>query len=186
MEKIDWFALAQQVGSLQGDCEVGSWVMGRRAIELLLGEEAIRSSVDYYIAGHRGSELACSVLSYIKPFSAMERCLEVVRSDADAWSRHMAIGLLQIIADARALEWVPEFLRDEDPAIQMWGSCVVDQVLWSNLADPDDCKDLLEAMEKHPNVDVQSRAAFIRSFLAVRQTQEETDNSADDDDLQRA
>ena len=55
----------------------------------------------------------------------------------------------------------------------MWGAGMVDQLLWADLADPDDCGQLLVAMENHPNGGVQRQAAFVHSFLASRRRQAE-------------
>jgi hypothetical protein len=172
---VDWHTLAQKLGSLHEGGESGGSDLGRQALELIVGVDALRSAVDYYIAGGPGSELARSVLALLKPASAMERCLEIARSDADTESRRSAVELLRVIADGRGIAWVAEFLRDEDEGVQVWGAGIVDQLLWSGLADPDDCSELLDAMERHSNTSVQQQAAFVRSFLASRQIQAEPD-----------
>lgn len=169
METIDWRDLAQKLGSLHEDGESGGSDLGRRALELIVGVDALRNAVDYYIEGKPGSELARSVLSLSKPFSAMERCLEIARSETDIESRRAAVELLRMVADGRGIVWAEEFLRDQDEGVQAWAAGIVDQLLWSNLADPDDCVHLLEKMEKHPNAQVQERVFFIRSFLEARQ-----------------
>jgi hypothetical protein len=176
---VDWHALAQKLGTLREGGESGGTDLGRQALEVIVGVEALRSAVDYYIAGSPGSELARSVLSLLKPSSAMERCLEIARGEADAESRRSAVELLRMVADERGIGWAAEFLRDEDEGVQVWGAGIVDQLLWSGLADPDDCGQLLEAMERHPNAGVQRQAAFVRSFLASRQRQAEPGATAD-------
>jgi hypothetical protein len=179
MGAVDWHTLAQQLGTLHDSGESGGSDLGRQALELIVGVDALRSAVDYFIMGAPGSELARSVLALLKPSSAMERCLEVARSDADAESRRSAVELLRVVADRRGIDWAAEFLRDEDEGVQVWGAGIVDQLLWSGLADRDDCGQLLEAMERHPNVGVQRYAALVRSFLASRQKQAEPDAPAD-------
>lgn len=179
MGTVDWHTLAQKLGTLRDGSESGGSDLGRQAMELIVGVDALRSAVDYYIVGGPGSELARSVLALLKPSSAMERCLEIARGDADTESRRSAVELLRMVADGRGIGWAAEFLHDDDEGVQVWGAGIVDQLLWSDLADPDDCRQLLEAMESHPNAEVQQRAAFVRSFLASRQRQAEPGAAVD-------
>ncbi len=169
MGTIDWHTLARTLGTL-GDCsESGGSDLGRQALELIVGVDALRSAVDYFIAGDPGCELARSVLTILKPPCAMERCLEVARSDADVESRRLAVNLLRNVADRRGIGWAAEFLRDEDEGVQVWGAMIVDQLLFTGLAEPDECVPILEAMEGHPNAGVRRQGAFVRSFLASGQ-----------------
>jgi hypothetical protein len=173
VKTVDWHTLAQKLGSLHDDGESGGSDLGRQALELIVGVDALRAAVDYYVAREPGSQLARSVLAFLQPPAAMERCLEIARSDADAESRRTAVELLRVVADRRGIEWAAEFLRDADEGVQVWGAGIVDQLLWSGQADPDECGQLLEAMERHPNAGVQRQAAFVRSFLTSRQRQAE-------------
>src|SRR5579862_9073280 len=101
--RIDWRALAERLGTLRPDGEIGGSDPGYRALEEILGPRALRAAVDYYVAYHPGAELARSVLVLLQPWPAMERCLEVWRSDADPDTRRAAVSLLRSIADRRAL-----------------------------------------------------------------------------------
>jgi hypothetical protein len=80
----------------------------------------------------------------------------------------MAVELVRVVADSRALPWVAEFLDDEDTVIQAWGVGVLDQLLWSRLIEPEEAEDLLRIAERHQNGAVRDRAEFIRSFLDAR------------------
>src|SRR5262245_25985198 len=92
---IDWRALAERLGALRAGGESGGSELGRRALEAILGPEALRAAVDYYAAGLPGAELARSVLALLRPWPAMERCLEVWRSDAGSTARRAAVELLR-------------------------------------------------------------------------------------------
>ena len=173
METVDWHNLAQKLGTLRVSGESGGSDLGRQALELIVGVDALRSAVDYYVAGTPGSELVRSVLAIVKPLSAMERCLEIARGEVDVESRRSAVELLRVVADGRGVDWAAEFLRDEDEGVHVWGAGIVDQLLWSGLADADDCGQLLETMDRHPNVEVRRRAVFTRTFLASRQQPDE-------------
>jgi hypothetical protein len=175
VDSIDWHKLALQIGSIHERGESGGTDVARQALELIIGPEALRGAVDYYVAGHSGSELARSVLSLVKPAAAIDRCLEIARSDTDVESRQLAVELLRVVADARGIQWAGEFLNDVDEGVQIWAAGIVDQLLWSDLVDSEDCRDILEAMAQHKNGAVQERAVFIRSYLAARQERAEPD-----------
>ncbi len=49
---IDWEAIAKQVGDSKGDRY--STPTGRRALEIIVGEENVRDAVDYWISQHPG------------------------------------------------------------------------------------------------------------------------------------
>jgi hypothetical protein len=176
IDQIDWPALANQLGLLRSGSphdpgaryESSGSDPARRALEILIGEPAIRASVDYYITYAPGSELARSVLSLLHPWSAMAYCYEIWRSSSPIEDRRRAIELLRVVADRRALGWVGEFLEDPDDGIQEWGAGVLDQLLWSNLVTEEEAEPLLANAEKHPNPQVRRRAEFIRGYLRAR------------------
>jgi hypothetical protein len=77
--EINWEELATTLGLLINNGERGSSEAARRALELLIGEDALRASVDYYIAGRRGAELARCVLWQLHPWSAMRYCYDIFK-----------------------------------------------------------------------------------------------------------
>jgi hypothetical protein len=68
---IDWKALAENLGTLSADGESGGDDVGREAIALILGEDALRSAVDYYVDYPKGFEPARSVLHLLRPVVAI-------------------------------------------------------------------------------------------------------------------
>jgi len=166
--EINWEELATTLGLLIKNGERGSSEAARRALELLIGEDALRASVDYYIAGRRGAELARCVLWQLHPWSAMRYCYDIFKGPRSLEDRRMAVELVRVVADCRALPWVAEFLDDEDTDIQLWGVGVLDQLLQSRLIEPEQVEDLLRMAERHQNGAVRERAEIIRSFLGSR------------------
>jgi hypothetical protein len=81
----------------------------------------------------------------------MQRCHEIFGSSADIEARRRAVELLRVVADRRALCWVPEYLSDPDRALQFRGAGIVDQLLYSGLAELDECEPILELMSTHPH-----------------------------------
>lgn len=166
--QIDWESLAGQLGTLRTDGEQSSSDDGRRAIEILLGEERLRGAVDYYVRFEHGRELARAVLSVARPWSAMLRCHELYQTSDDAEIRQAAVELLRTIGDRRVLPWINEFLSHSDEAIRGWGVGVLDQLIWSGLVQPEECRDLVSQAESSSDQHVRERAAKIREYLAGR------------------
>jgi hypothetical protein len=169
-QTIDWGSLAADLQLVsdggEGWEERGSNGAARVALEAIVGREALRDAVDYYITGQRGFELAPHVLWLLHPSSAIERCYEIYNEDADLDRRRSAVELLRVVADATALRWVPEFLADPDPGIQSWGFGVLEQLILSDSIEPEDGQELLAAAEQHPNTDVREHATELRDWLA--------------------
>lgn len=125
--------------------------MAIAAVEHMLGSERLVSAVDHYVAARPGSELARSVLWLLHPWSAMLRCRELFASSRDLDVRRSAIELLRVVADARVLPWIEDFLADPDEEIQAWGILIVDQLLFAGLSDHDACEPILVRARSHAN-----------------------------------
>jgi hypothetical protein len=167
-EQIDWHALALDLGAITENGEKGSSALANRAVEILIGEDNLRQAVEYYVTFKPGSELARSVLWMLHPFSAMQHCYDIYKSDAPIQERRQAVELLRVVADRRAVGWIAEFLKDEDEEIQGWGAGVLDQLLWSDLVFQEEVEDLLQMAESHENSGVRDTAEFIKGFLQRR------------------
>jgi hypothetical protein len=150
--KIDWTALAQHLGSLQASGEEPSGSeQARAALESIVGADVFRSAVDHYVSNEAGAELVRSVLWFVHPWSAMQRCHELFLSAAETEKRRSAIELLRVVADRRALPWISEYLTDPDPKIQFWGAGIVDQLIYSGLVELEECEAILAIMKTHPH-----------------------------------
>jgi hypothetical protein len=166
---IDWKALATEVGSLRGDGEIGGDHLARAALTRVIGDDEWRAAVDYYVSLARGSELTRSVLWLLRPPAAMERCREIIASTVER-DRETAAELLRVVGDARIVPWIAGYLADANESVQNNAAGMVDQLLWSDLVEPEACADLLATMRVHASEGVRERAAFIDSFLAKRES----------------
>ena len=165
----DWKELARRLGSTHesGDEQAGT-ELARAALEHVIETGTIRSAVDHYITGAPGSELARSVLWHLHPWSGMQRCHEVYSSSPDVEVRRRAVELLRVVADRRALPWIAGYLADADALTQAWAAGIVDQLLFTDLADVAECGPLLHIMAHHSNDTARERHAFIMEYLAQR------------------
>lgn len=163
--KIDWVSLGKQVGTGGGNLESVSTQDAQRAIEILIGEENLREAVDYYIDGKPESELARFVLRQFHPWSAMEYCYEIYKTDQNPERRMFAVELLRSVADKRALKWVTEFLGDENPQIQVLGVGILDYLNLKSLIILEDIEEILLKADKHLNPGVREMAQMIREQI---------------------
>jgi HEAT repeat protein len=164
-EKIDWKALALQLNVAKEEGQIISTRHARQALELLLSEENMREAVDYYITGRPGSELARLVLMLILPWSAMKYCYDIYSSQRPLKARRLAVELLRAIADERALDWVDEFLGDEDSEVQLWGASLLEQLIYKGFVEIDNAEPFIANAERHANPNVREQAVLIREFI---------------------
>jgi HEAT repeat protein len=169
---IDWKAIADQIGGLQpdgGEKIVGT-AGGRRALEILLGEENLCEAVDYFISLKPGAFTAEMVLQIIKSEVAMNRCLEIYKSEPGSYRACSAVFLLGCMANTRALPWVREFLEDSNEAVRLNGLRVLQCILYGPLDDDDlvAAKRLFDKAESDPDTTVRERALDIRQHSVLR------------------
>ena len=124
------------------------------------------------MAGGAGSELLRGVLWQLHPYSAMEECYRLFKTEDDIQSKRDAVELLRVVADHRVIKWVPEFLAHDDQGIQNWGIGVIDQLIFSDLCDIDDVASIIQAAKNHDNEHVRERAEYILSMLAANEERE--------------
>ena len=172
-EPIDWLKLSQNYREREQRSLTASV-----AIEQIIGEDVVRQAVDYYVGWKPESELARSVLWQLRPWSAMQRCYEIYRSDAAVEDRRTAIELLRVVADERVLDWITEFLTDPDAGIQNWSMGILDQMLFggdirNSETAMEKVEQLLAAAEQHTSPAVRQVAASLRADEATRQAREE-------------
>jgi len=165
---INWDEIADALRPEMPDREPAGTDAARRALEMILGEEALRGGVDYYVARRSASELVRSVLWLLRPWSAMVRCHELAGMSNEPEIRRSAVELLRVVGDRRALPWVSEFLDDSDSQVQGWGIGVLDQLLWSELIEPEEAEEVLQRAAHHENEAIREHVEFIRSFLRAR------------------
>jgi hypothetical protein len=180
--EIDWDDLASALRLSASNAQGAGSDAARRALELVLGEKTLSAGVDYYAAKRPAYELVRSVLWLLHPWSAMARCHELATPPNELETRRTAVELLRVVADRRALPWVSEFLDDEDPQVQNWGIGVVDQLLWSELIDPEEAEEVLERAERHKSAVVREQAESIRRYLRKRAEGDDHEETGDERD----
>jgi len=166
---IDWKRVADEIGGLDdsGEEQITGTRGGRRALEILLGEQNLRDAVDYWNSQEPGCFTAEMVLSIIKSKVAMDRCYEIYKTQHGSTNACSAVFLRGSFAGPEALPWVHEFLDDEQQAIRLNGIRVMRCILDGPLGDQDGelAKALLDKGESDPDAEVRERTNQIRTHL---------------------
>lgn len=95
----------------------------------------------------------------------MEECYKVFRTHPDIQYKRDAIELLRVVADRRALNWIPDFLNHEDLSIQCWGIGIVDQLFYSELCYEEEIEELISIGINHENPYVHEKSEYIQSMI---------------------
>lgn len=169
---IDWKELAKQVGDLTPDgSERGSGTeSGKRALEILIGEENLRNAVDHFISLEPGAFTVEMVLKIIKSEIVMNRCFEIYKTEPATDRACSAVFLLGSMADCKALSWVREFLEDRSEPVRLNGLRVLQNILFGPLDDAEiaTAKELFDKAESDSDRTVRERAVQIRQHSILR------------------
>ena len=167
---IDWREIASKAGHLDPDGSERSPGTdgGRRALELLLGEENIREAVDHWADQKPGEFTPEQVLIIISSTVAMERCYEIYKTNPASSRAGCAVFLLSEMADVRVLPWVRDFLDDDNEGHRWNGLMALRRILEGPLGDAGiaTAKELLTKAESDSDQRLQERAREIRRQLA--------------------
>ncbi|WP_196161804.1 hypothetical protein [Reinekea sp. G2M2-21] len=173
MDLSNWVEIAKKLGAINEEGqENSSSDKAREAIELLLGEDFCRESVRHYVSLGAGRELLRGVLWQLHPFSAMDECYRIFKDAPDVQNKRDAVELLRVVADRRALNWVSEFLEYDDVGVQNWAIGIVDQLIFSELCEPEEVESILCIAASHSNEYVRDQEKNIRAMLASNEEQD--------------
>lgn len=158
---IDWEQIAVMTGSLQDGSEHGDAVNALRALEILLGENALREAADHYISGAPGGELIRSILMLLRPKSVMEYCFHLYHNSEELQVRRNAIELLSGIADESTLKWVNELFDDPDLEIVTHSICLLDRLITLKFIRPKQAVPAIAKLAWHADPEVRECAAIL-------------------------
>lgn len=157
----DWDILGKEIGS-----ESGGHDYAQKALEEVLGAEWITATVEYIMSFERGSEFAMNCLRLLKSEKAVLYAYDVYKN-ATGERADRAVWLIKHIHHPIALNWVNEFLNDENVA--HWGQGVLDQLLWTEEIQIDSMViQLLNKAETVFDGGLKENVAFIREYLKGR------------------
>jgi hypothetical protein len=163
----NWTEIAKRTGSLQEDgSESGGDSYGQVALEEVLGEEWIQTTVEHIVSDKQGSEVALACLRVIHSKKAVFYAYEVYKSSAEERAAR-AVWLIKHLAHPLAFDWVEEFLNDEN--VKGWGLGVLDQLLWTEQIPYDEkAEALLELALIKSNGQLSDQIVFIKDYINKR------------------
>ncbi len=165
MKTFNWEEIAESLKLFGEDGERASLNDAKKALEILLGEDNLRGAVDYYISYEPGCELARCVLMMLKPSSAIHRCYEIFTNSKSIEDKRNAVYLLKYISDRRVLPWIQEFIEYPDEGVQNCCVEIIDQLLYINMIEPEDCMQFLDLINNHENDHVRKIAKSIDTLI---------------------
>ena len=139
------------------------------AVELFLGKEWIESTVDYIVkTDGEAWELAIKSLRLLESEYATDYAYKIYLNSNNSEHRKQAVFVIKDIAHRKSIDWVEEFLNDDEVAV--WGLGVLDQLLWCERIKPSEqVEKLLELALTKYNGGLKEDVDFIRRYLADRE-----------------
>jgi hypothetical protein len=112
--KTDWQALTKKLGVLREDnSELYQGINSSQAIEEILGNEWLQHTVDTFIEGTPGNELAIKTLRFISSTKAAEIAYKIYtdNKDVDQQKASLAIWALSDIRTEKSMDYVEEIIE---------------------------------------------------------------------------
>ncbi|MEM8918128.1 MAG: hypothetical protein AAGE37_04640 [Pseudomonadota bacterium] len=167
-ERVDWSSIAETLGTItrtaEGRSESGGSVVAVQALNHILGDQFFLDAVEHTLSWHEGNETSRSVLHFLRPKIAAERCIHVFRTTPDDELASDAIHLLSDVAELDALNWLDEIFESENYLTRVWGLRVIDQLWMRGLGD-DEAINLIEPILKDQNAVVVGRARELINMI---------------------
>ncbi len=163
----DWKEIALKIGSLHEDgSESGGDTYAKAALEEILGEEWIQTTIDHIIAFKQGSEVATDCLRLIHSPKAARYAYYIYKS-SDGERAGRAVWLIKHLAHPVSFLWIEGFLNDMN--VINWGLDVLDRLLWTKqIPYNEKAEALLQLALANSGGQLAGQVDFIRSYLQAR------------------
>jgi hypothetical protein len=160
----NWKEIALKVGSLNSDgSESGGDSYGKAALEEILGDEWIQSTVDHIISFKPGGEIASDCLRLIHCPKAAIYAYNIYKL-SDGKKADRAVWLIKQLAHPVSFQWIEEFLNDAN--VIGWGLGVLDQLLWTKQIEYGErVEALLQLAQANSGGQLTDKVDFIRDYL---------------------
>lgn len=145
---VNWQDLENQILSSSDELNVSPDCV-TRALEVLLGDDFLKSAVQQCIKGLPQAELARQILVRVRSSVAMDFCYRIYQESSDFNERIEALGLLRWIANKSIIKWIPEFLNHADKDVRSCGVAIVDQMLFKKIIYYEDIEEILSSTLNH-------------------------------------
>lgn len=160
----DWKELGKRIGSIQDGREVGGDHFALIALQEVLGQQWIEAAIEHIVAFKAGAELAMNCLQFLRSEKAVQYAYHIYKSSSGERASQ-AVWLIKQIAHPVALEWVEEFLNDDN--VMGWGVDVLDQLLWAEEITFDARVEQLLSLAES-KAQLKGQVDFIREYIRER------------------
>jgi hypothetical protein len=112
--KTDWQALSKKLGVLREDnSELYQGINSSQALEEILGDEWLQHTVDTFIEGRPGNELAIKTLRFISSTKAAEMAYKIytANKDTDKQKASLAVWALSDIRTEKSMDYAEEIIE---------------------------------------------------------------------------
>jgi hypothetical protein len=134
------------------------------AIELFLGKKWIKNTVDYIIQLKPEWNLALNCLRILESEIATDYAYRIYKTSANKEDCRYAVLIIKDIAHPKSIDWITEFLNDENVAD--FGLGVLDQLLWTEKIEPNELTEsLLNLATEKQKGKLAKKVEFIRKYL---------------------
>jgi HEAT repeat protein len=166
---IDWNQINHEAGGIDGlgnELPLGMQD-GGRVIELILGEDNIRSAVECWADRLHGAFAAQAFLRIARSRLAMEHCYQIYKANPNSSRANRAVYLLSEIAESEALPMMAEIINDPDFNHRWHCVIAMEQILSGPIDDEEIeiAKAILSKGESDTSPRLRERAAEIRERL---------------------
>jgi hypothetical protein len=115
--KTNWEELSRKLGVLQPDGgELYTTINSAQSLEEILGDEWLKNTLDTFIDGTPGNELAIKTLRFIRTEKAAKMAFEIYQEnkETDIQKARLAIWALSDIRMPICMDYVEEFIQNQD------------------------------------------------------------------------
>jgi hypothetical protein len=112
--KTDWQALSKKLGVLKEDnSELYQGINSSQALEEILGDEWLQHTLDTFIEGTPGNELAIKTLRFISSTKAAEMAYKIYSNnkDSDQQKASIAVWALSDIRTEKSMDYIEEIIE---------------------------------------------------------------------------
>jgi hypothetical protein len=167
--KTDWQALSKKLGVLREDgSEMYQGINSSQALEEILGEEWLQNTLDTFMEGKPGNELAIKTLRFIYSPKAAAMAFKIYNDnkDIDHQKASLAVWALSDIRTRESLGYVEEIIKCpeyEAAAFSVLRNLIFDHMQWF---EGDRLLGILDSISENFNADVIVLKEYINSELS--------------------
>ena len=158
MVKNDWENIATTLSKTNSNPDEKA----KLAIQILLGDDWIKETVDYIIQLKPEWDLALKCLRILESKKASDYAYQIFKSNKSIEYSRLAVFVIKDIAHPESLNWVEEFINN--PNVAGFGLEILDQLLWLKKIKPSSQTENLLILASKKS-ELLKKVNFIKDYL---------------------